>query len=204
MGRSCAQDEQSALFLGGSAFDEEEEGLQDGVVEPPPDGRELDESLDVVDEDAGGGGAVGVVEDLGHDAYLLALGESHHVLGRDDLEVSEVGLAAEVDGEQGLASPRLPVEEDAALGVRAALLDVAHAVESLHDAVEDGPVVDYLLAEVGAELLLVHAELRPHLLQRLQEVRHAHLQVLLVDDELLPEVQDVSLPTNGVGVGRFH
>ena len=59
---------------------------------PGSDWAIVEEALDVVDEDAGQGGAVGVVKDAADLHALGTLSEAHHVLGAADLDEGKAGV----------------------------------------------------------------------------------------------------------------
>lgn len=99
--------------LGRLLLHQHQQSLQHDVRVPRADRPIVEQTLQVVDDDAAQGRLVSVVEDLSHLEALGRLGEADHVLGADDLDEGQVGRLCEVGGDGRLARVRRAFEEDA-------------------------------------------------------------------------------------------
>ncbi|GIX63746.1 uncharacterized protein BcabD6B2_31810 [Babesia caballi] len=195
-----ADDEEAPAVLR-SLLDQNEQALHDGVAEAGPDGRVVNQALDVVEDDQRLGRFVGVVErlvDRVHPRELLA-----SVLRGDDLDEGEVGHGRHVGGQSGLPAAHRTLQQRGQHGRLLRLLHLARQDGAgLQHLVELLAVGHNAVAREPREVVRVHAVGRLHLAQGEHEVR-------LGDDDLvhvlgLGDVAAVHVALDGVGHGALH
>lgn len=73
VGRSSGKQEKTTVFLGRGSLQQEEKRLQDCIIEPAPNRREVDQSFEVIEQHTGRSGPVCIFKNFGNIANLLAL-----------------------------------------------------------------------------------------------------------------------------------